>query len=101
MVMPADLSQGEAKYALAAGDTGRRHLLVFVAISATAATLVALLGASALRSHRLAGVSPLDAVAGVTERSRFMARVGAMSCALFLLLIMAQALADFFFEPGT
>ena len=94
------LMQFEVKYALS--GTGRRetHMPALIATSIIAAALVLFLAYVSARERRLAPSSPLDAKAGVTARNRFMATLGLMSCALFLLLIIAQFIADFYFTPG-
>jgi hypothetical protein len=94
------LTQFEAKYALAGKPAARAHPGWLIGISVTAGVLVIALLLGAARSREVARSSALDQMAGVTGRNRFMSVLAAMSCTLFLLLIIAQGLADFFHEPG-
>jgi hypothetical protein len=94
------LTQFEIKYVLAARPTMGRHSMLLIAVWVVPLALIAMLALFARHQQREAAASPLDRMAGVTERSRFMAMIGLMSCALFALLIIGQGLPDFFFEPG-
>jgi hypothetical protein len=94
------LAQFELKYALASRGETTWRTLALLAASIVSLALVAMLAAMSWRHRRIAARSPLDAAAGVTGRNRFFATLGTMSSALFFLLIVAQALADFFFNPG-
>ncbi len=94
------LTQFEIKYALAGVGQASRHTPALIATSVIAAALVLLLGYLTVRLRQIAYAAPLDAHAGVTSRNRFMATLGLMSCGMFLLIILAQAIADFFFQPG-
>jgi hypothetical protein len=94
------LVQFEANYALAGSETARRFPGLLPSISFVAAAIVVALALSARSSRRSAAASPLDAMAGVTSRNRFMATCGLMSASLFLLVIVAQGIATFFHEPG-
>lgn len=94
------LSQFEVKYVLAARPQTARHSLLMIGVSVVALALIAVLAVLARRQKEEAAGAPLDVAAGVVGRNRFMARVGLMTCALFSLLIVAQGLADFFFEPA-
>jgi hypothetical protein len=94
------LTQFEAKYALAGVGQAAKHTPALIATSVLAAALVLFLAYTSARERKLAKASPLDAGGGVTSRNRFMGTLGLMMSALFLLLIIAQAIADFFFSPG-
>jgi hypothetical protein len=94
------LLQFEARYALAANVRGSA---ANVAMTVIAVAALALIGASALvafRLWRLAHASPLDRLAGVGERARFVGSLGLASAGLFFLVTAAQLLADFFISPG-
>jgi hypothetical protein len=94
------LTQFEIKYVLAARPATSRHAGWLIGVGVVALAVVAMLAVFARRQQRTAGAAPLDQMAGVAARTRFMSMLGQMSCALFALLIIAQGLADFFFEPG-
>jgi hypothetical protein len=94
------LMQFEIKYVLAARPTMNRHAGVLIGVWVVSLALIAGLALAARQQQREAAASPLDVAAGVSGRTRFMTMIGLMSCALFALLIIAQGLADFFFEPG-
>jgi hypothetical protein len=95
------LSQFEIKYALAGAGHPNQHTGPLIATSVVAAALVLMLAMMATRERRAAAASPLDIASGGVGRNRFMATLGLMSATLFLLLIVAQAVADFFIPPGT
>lgn len=94
------LTQFEINYALAGAGHRSRHGPALVATSIVAFALVLLLGYVCARERGIAANSPLDAAAGVVRRNRFMATLGLMTCGLFLLVIIAQFIAQFFFVPG-
>jgi hypothetical protein len=94
------LTQFEIKYILAARVATARHSIVLIGVWVVAVALIAALAVFARHQEREAATPPLDRYAGIAARTRFMSVVGLMSCALFALLIVAQGLADFFFEPG-
>lgn len=94
------LTQFELRYALAGSHVAIRHNLLLLAIAIVSAAVIVLIGVFARESARIAAASPLDAAAGVTSRNRFMAQVGLMLCGLFFVVIVAQAIADFYFQPG-
>jgi hypothetical protein len=88
--------QFQANYTLVrvACATGRRWPLYAVSFAFLAGALGA--GALGLRLHRDSGVGG-DAEA--VQRTRFMGLVGAMVSGLFFLLILAQAVPLFIFDP--
>lgn len=94
------LTQFEIRYVLAARPETAGHTAWLVGVWIVALSLIACLALSARHQQMEARSSPLDLAAGVTARTRFMSLVALMSCALFALVIFAQGLADFFFEPG-
>lgn len=94
------LMQFEIRYVLAARPATSRHAGWLIGVWVVALALIATLAALARRQHHAAAAAPLDQIAGVSGRTRFMGLLGLMSCALFALLIVAQGLADFFYEPG-
>lgn len=94
------LTQFQIKYTLANAPGGSRAHSALIATGAVAIVAVAALAVMSLRQFRRAGSSPLDQTARVVERSRFLALLGLMSSALFLLVIVAQAVAEWFFVPG-
>jgi hypothetical protein len=93
------LTQFQVKYSLAPKPGAGAHVAL-IATSLVALALVGACGVMALRYHRLADASPLDVLARKAPRIRFMATLGLMFSALFFLLILAQFLAHFFFNPG-
>jgi hypothetical protein len=93
------LVQFQIKYSLAARTTTGARTAVILA-SVVSLLAVAGCGLMASRFHRLADASPLDAFARKGPRIRFMATLGVMSSGLFLLLMVAQLLADWFIKPG-
>jgi hypothetical protein len=94
------LAHFEIKYALAGVGDAIKHTPALIATSVVTAAVLLLIAYVAARERRTARTSPLDAEAGVTPRNRFMGTLGLMMCALFLLVTIAQAIADFFFSPG-
>jgi hypothetical protein len=94
------LTQFEIKYALTAVGRRSEHTPLLIAVAIVAMALVVLCGYVAVRERQLAAASPFDATAGVFARNRFMATLGLMSSAMFLLVTIAQFIADFFFVPG-
>lgn len=94
------LVQFQVKYTLSGTGHATKHTPALIATSVIAAAVVVFIGYVAARQRQLAYSSPLDEAAGATARHRFMATLGLMSSVMFLLLIVAQALADFFFQPG-
>src|SRR4051812_8849997 len=94
------LTQFEIKYALAGKSSAIRHPTLMIAVTVIALALIALLAVTSIQHQREAATSPLDTMAGVERRNRFMARVGLMSSALFALITIAQGTADFFIAPG-
>jgi hypothetical protein len=94
------LAQFEIKYALAgAVPGGGRHFALMSVAIASLALLVAS-GLMSRRHTRLAETSSLDREAGIGARTHFMGVLGMMSAALFFLATAAQAIADWFFQPG-
>jgi hypothetical protein len=94
------LLQFEARYALAGNERGTRGHFAMTAIGIVSLLVIALLGWVARRQWRHAAASPLDRMAGVGDRARFLGMLGLLSSALFFLAVAAQVLAEFFLEPG-
>ena len=94
------LTHFQVKYTMAGVGNAPAHGPLLLATSVIAGALVLFLGYIAARERKWADVSPLDETAGIKSRNRFMATLGVMSAGLFLLVIIAQAIADFFFLPG-
>lgn len=94
------LTQFELRYALAGSHLAINHSLLLLTIAIVAAALIVLIAVFAREARRIAAASPLDVAAGVTARNHFMAQVGLMMCALFFVVTVAQAIADFYFQPG-
>lgn len=94
------LTQFEIKYALGGVGHAARHGPALVATSVLSFALICLLAYVAVRAPTTAGPGdhPDDASTGAQER--FLSRLGLMLCALFALLTVAQAIADFYFVPG-
>ena len=94
------LTQFEIKYALAGSHLAQSHWVFIMGVSLVAALLVSALGFAALREYRVAHASPIDQAAGITHRTRFMCQISLMTCGLFLLVIIAQGIADIFHLRG-
>jgi uncharacterized membrane protein YuzA (DUF378 family) len=93
------LTQFEVIYALAPKTGGgARVATIIVGLAAIVAVLVCAVMSS--RYYRLADASPLDVFARKGPRVRFMATLGLMFSALFLLLIVAQLLSNLFLDAG-
>jgi hypothetical protein len=93
------LTQFQVKYVLAGKTLASRHPSLLVGTTIVAVALLLLIAASAWRHRREAAASPLDTMAGVVGRTRFMAMIALLNVALFLVLTVAQGMADFYFEP--
>jgi hypothetical protein len=94
------LTQFELQYALASQPWAERHPRWLGGPAIVALGAMALLAWAAWRERAEAAASPLDAVAGVAARNRFLSTAGLWTCALFALVTLAQALAHFFFRAG-
>lgn len=94
------LAQFEVKYALAGRATGT-HSGALMGTSLVTILLIAGLAYLAARERQISRDSPLDDAAGVVPRNHFMATLGLFSCGMFLLVSVAQFIADFFFIAGT
>jgi hypothetical protein len=94
------LVQFEVRYALADNLRPTKPDAVLLSVAAVALLLVVVCAVTSVREWRVADRSPLERMAGTPRRTRFMATLGMMTSALFGLLIIAQALADFFFVAG-
>jgi hypothetical protein len=90
----------EIKYSLAAAPVNSVKHSALIVAGLAALAIIAGLGLLSWREWRLASASPLDRYAGVVARIRFMALLGMMTSALFLLATAAQVLAPFFIAPG-
>jgi hypothetical protein len=95
------LTQFEVKYALAGTGNSPAHGPALIATSVVAFALILLLTYLAARERRLAGESPLDEAGGRVLRIRFMSTLGFLNGLMFLLVVVAQAIADFYFSPGS
>jgi Na+/melibiose symporter-like transporter len=94
------LTQFETKYALAGAGRRSTHTPALIAVAVVAMACVILCGYIAARERQIAADSPLDAAAGILARNRFLATLGLMSSVMFLLVTIAQFIADFYFLPG-
>lgn len=81
-------------YACAWGMTVMLHLVTLVALVASAVA-----GAVAWRQWRATGKGTEVDLGGTTTRTRFLALFGILSSALFILVMMAEGLANFFLDP--
>jgi len=94
------LIQFEINYALTGTGERSRHVPALIATSVIAMAIMLCFGYFAARERRFAAASPLDHMAGLPARNRFMATLGLLSSGLFLLTTIAQFIAEFFFQPG-
>ena len=94
------LAQFEIKYALAGSVPGSARHTAIIAVAIASLALLAASGVMSRREMRLAAASPLDQEARIVDRTRFMGVLGMLSAGLFFLVTLAQALADWFFQPG-
>jgi hypothetical protein len=93
------MTQFQVKYVLAGKTLASRHPGLLPGTTIVAVALLLLIAVSAWRHRREAAASPLDTMAGAVGRTRFMTMVGVLNAALFLVVTIAQGLADFYFEP--
>lgn len=94
------LMQFQVRYALASAPPGTARHGVMIAAGVVAMMAIAVLAGLSWRHWRVANASPLDRMAAIGGRNRFMAALGLMNSALFFLVTAAQMLADVFIPPG-
>ncbi len=95
------LVQFQTNYALTAWVCTHGHRSLLTLVSTAALLLIAALAVLARREWRIAGAAAPGAstAADTATRSRFFAVLGLLSCGLFALATLAQAVAQFFIEP--
>ena len=94
------LLQFGARYALSGNTSGSPGHIALVVIGVTSLIAIAACVWLAWQQWREAEASPLDRLAAVGERARFMGALGLLIAGLFLLGVCAQMLADLFVRPG-
>jgi hypothetical protein len=94
------LVQFQISYSLASAPVGslRQKLALGSGIVTIAIDVILIL--AAIRVWRVADAHPLDALARIGPRIRFMAVLGMMMGSLFILVTLAQLLANKFITPG-